>query len=321
MIMVMNLAALLPLAITVAVLLRGFQSGDANARIAVAGLLVAAAGTVVQMLALAGVIPPTVIARNAFQASVGFMLLFFVVAVTRRTWMLRRTELQQREEVLRQQLERERTEKELQHRIAETEMAALRSQMNPHFIFNALNSINTYVLRNEADLASGFLTRFARLMRLVLENSRFAEVPLQEDLEALELYLHLERVRCGERFTYGIDVDPALDPGTVLVPPLVLQPFVENAIWHGLAGLDRPGRIQLTMRRDGDEVVMSVEDNGGGRHAVHVVAGGPKKSSLATVITRERLGLIARRTGRRAEFTYADLAPGTRVEVRIPLET
>ncbi|MBK6543645.1 MAG: histidine kinase [Flavobacteriales bacterium] len=110
--------------------------------------------------------------------------------------------------------------------------------MNPHFIFNALNSINAFVQRNDPDRAGSFVTKFARVMRSVLENSRHAEVSLSEDLEALRGYMDLERMRMDKKFDFTVEVDPALDPEEVMVPPLVVQPFVENAIlaWHGGQG-------------------------------------------------------------------------------------
>src|SRR5690606_37413303 len=176
---------------------------------------------------------------------------------------------------------------------AELETQALRSQMNPHFIFNALNSINAFVQKNDPDRAGSFLTRFARLMRLVLENSRQAEVPLKDDLEALDAYLHLERVRSGEKFDYTIKVDPEIDQEDVLVPPLVVQPFVENAIWHGMNGKEGKGHITLSVSVRGDDLVMAIEDDGVGRNAPKKVeAEPPKKTSLATTITQARLDLV-----------------------------
>ena len=225
-------------------------------------------------------------------------------------------------------------EAEMQHRTehfekeaARLEIQALRSQMNPHFIFNALNSIQSFVERNDPDRAGIFLSRFARLMRLVLENSRHAEVPLRSDLEALELYLNLEQARTNDRFSYHIHVDPAIDPDLVLVPPLVAQPFVENAIWHGMAGRTDRGHIALHVRLEGDDLRFVVEDDGQGRAA----AGGrdrspgvdepalAKKTSLGTAITRARLDLVGRQKGRPAGFTYTDLPQGTRVVLTLPL--
>jgi len=213
---------------------------------------------------------------------------------------------------------RERFEKEA----ATLETQALRSQMNPHFIFNALNSINAFVQRNDQDSASSFLGKFARVMRLVLENSRHAEVPLKDDLEALRGYLDLERMRMGKKFDFSITVDPELDPEDVMVPPLVVQPFVENAIWHGMAGKEGGGHIDLRVARHGGQLRWTIEDNGSGRNAPKAppAPGAPtKKTSLGTAITRARLDLVQKQHGGKARFHYTDLAQGTRVEVDMPL--
>ena len=204
---------------------------------------------------------------------------------------------------------------------ARLETQALRAQMNPHFIFNALNSISAFVQKNEPDKAVGYLGKFARLMRLVLENSRQSEVPLKDDLEALDVYLHLERTRGGDKFDYAITVDPTIDQENTLVPPLVIQPFVENAIWHGMAGKEGKGHITLSVTRRADELIMTIEDDGVGRHAPKVVLEGvvQKKSSLATTITQARLDLVQKQKGRPAGFKYIDIEQGTRVEVSLPI--
>ncbi len=212
---------------------------------------------------------------------------------------------------------RDRFEKDAAH----LETQALRSQMNPHFIFNALNSINAFVQKNEPDRASAFLSRFARLMRLVLENSRQSEVPLKDDLEALDAYLHLERTRSGEKFDYTISVDPSIDQEETMVPPLVIQPFVENAIWHGVAGKEGKGHIKLSVSKRGDQLVMAIEDDGVGRGGPKVPQPGvlEKKNSLGTAITQARLDLVQKQKGKPAGFTYIDLPHGTRVELSLPI--
>ncbi len=218
-------------------------------------------------------------------------------------------------------MDRSRRQHRFEKDVARLETQALRAQMNPHFIFNALNSISAYVQKNEPDKAVGYVGRFARLMRLVLENSRQAEVPLKDDLEALDAYLHLERTRSGDKFDYTITVDPAIDQEETLVPPLVIQPFVENAIWHGMAGKEGQGHITLSVARRGDELVMAIEDDGVGRSAPKKPAEGTamKKTSLATTITKARLDLVQKQKGRPAGFTYVDLEQGTRVEVSLPI--
>ncbi len=212
---------------------------------------------------------------------------------------------------------------------AQLETQALRSQMNPHFIFNALNSINAFVQKNEPDKAASFLSRFARLMRLVLENSRQSEVPLKDDLEALDAYLHLERARSGEKFDYRIEVAADIDPEDVMVPPLVAQPFVENAIWHGMSGKDEKGLITLSVSRKGDQLLFAIEDDGVGRSSPKRMAsmgaadptGTGKKTSLGTAITKARLDLVRQQKGKDAGFIYVDLPQGTRVELTLPFSS
>jgi LytS/YehU family sensor histidine kinase len=120
---------------------------------------------------------------------------------------------------------------EFERKLADTEMTALRAQMNPHFIFNCLNSIKLYTLQNNPDKASDYLTKFSRLIRLVLENSRSELVTLQNELEALQLYIELEAMRFKQKVQFTIYVSPEIDQQNVCIPPLLLQPYAENAIW------------------------------------------------------------------------------------------
>jgi len=217
--------------------------------------------------------------------------------------------------------DRRRRQERFEKESATLETQALRSQMNPHFIFNALNSINAFVQKNDQDSATSYLSKFARVMRLVLENSRHAEVPLNDDLEALRGYLDLERMRMEKKFDFTITVDQTIDPEEVMVPPLVVQPFVENAIWHGMAGKEGKGHITLSVARRGSQMVWTIEDDGAGRHAKKEASplGQPmKKTSLGTAITRSRLDLVQKQHGGKAGFHYTDLPQGTRVEVEIP---
>ncbi|MBP6391944.1 MAG: tetratricopeptide repeat protein [Flavobacteriales bacterium] len=221
--------------------------------------------------------------------------------------------------------DRKRRQERFEKEAATLETQALRSQMNPHFIFNALNSINAFVQRNDQDSASSYLGKFARVMRSVLENSRHAEVSLSEDLEALRGYMDLERMRMDKKFDFTVEVDPGLDPEEVMVPPLVVQPFVENAIWHGMAGKEGQGHIRLKVEAREKQLLWIIEDDGAGRHAkkTPLPEGTPttavKKTSLGTTITRARLDLVQKQHGGKAGFKYVDLPQGTRVEVDMPL--
>jgi len=221
--------------------------------------------------------------------------------------------------------DRKRRKERARTEVAELETRVLRSQMNPHFIFNALNSINAYVRRHDAEGASTYLSKFAKVMRAVLENSRHAEVPLQEDLDALRGYIELERQRMEEKFDFTITVDPAIDPEQVMVPPLVVQPLVENAIWHGLANKAGSGHITLEVRKQGNDLIWTIEDDGVGRRALAAVTGETaagetgKRTSLGTTLTRSRLVLLQRQYGGSAELRYQDLPQGTRAEMVMPV--
>jgi len=207
--------------------------------------------------------------------------------------------------------------------VSETEMKALRAQMNPHFIFNSLNSINDYIARHDTDTATLYTTKFARLMRIVLENSEHREVSLADDLKALELYMQLEALRMGKKMQYDIVIDPEIDPEHTMVPPLLLQPFVENAIWHGLVHKKEGGHITITIGQQDGMLYCSVQDNGIGRKQSEVINAGktaPGKKSLGMKITGERIQIINRVKNAQAEVRFEDLEEGTQVLVKLPLE-
>ena len=216
-------------------------------------------------------------------------------------------------------LDRRRRKERYAKQAALLETKALRAQMNPHFIFNALNSISAFIREQQPEKAHGFIARFGRLMRLVLENSRKAEVPLGTDLEALRIYMELEQARTNEKFEFSITVDPGIDVKNVMVPPLVLQPFVENAIWHGMDGKEGQGHIELSIKQLGDQLIMAVSDDGVGRKMTVPVQDTSQKRSLGTTITRERLDLLQKQKGRPAGFQYLEQLVGTRVELTVPI--
>lgn len=203
--------------------------------------------------------------------------------------------------------------------VSDTEMKALRSQMNPHFVFNSLNSIGDYIAKNDAKSADNYLTKFAKLMRLILENSEQKEITLAEDLKALELYMQLESLRMKNKFSYEIKVDEAIDKETTLIPPLILQPFVENSIWHGLARKQGEGKILIEIKKEGEMINCIVEDNGVGRERSKAAVVTEKKS-LGMKITKARIGILNRIKKSYATVELLDLKDGTRVEVKLPLE-
>ena len=147
---------------------------------------------------------------------------FLAFVWVQRKYALKKKLLEQHELALK--------EVENEKRIAGLEMLALRSQMNPHFIFNCLNSINRFILRNDTESASNYLTKFSKLMRMVLENSKQPLIPLEEEVKCLELYIQMEQFRCKNAFTYYIKYHDNVNTDEAMIPPLLLQPFVENTI-------------------------------------------------------------------------------------------
>ena len=145
-------------------------------------------------------------------------------------------------------------------------LKSLRSQMNPHFIFNALNSVNNYISKSDERSANRFLSEFSTLMRAVLENSEEDFIPLTKELELLELYVKLEHSRFPDKFNYTIETDPSIDVAAFQIPPMLLQPYIENAIWHGLRYKEDLGFLNISLKqKDKEAIEITIEDNGIGR--------------------------------------------------------
>ncbi|HFA49675.1 MAG TPA: hypothetical protein ENJ95_11750, partial [Bacteroidetes bacterium] len=160
-------------------------------------------------------------------------------------YRFRINQIRQKEEALRKEAEFRQKEAQLKQQVAETETAILRLQMNPHFIFNSLNSINSYILKKDIGTASSYLGRFSKLIRKILDLAAEQYVTVYEEKELLELYMQTEAVRFEDKFSFEIKVDDTLDPDDILLPTMILQPFVENAIWHGISGKDGKGHITV----------------------------------------------------------------------------
>jgi LytS/YehU family sensor histidine kinase len=155
---------------------------------------------------------------------------------------------------------------DLKHQIAETEMMALRSQMNPHFIFNCINSIDAMIQSNDKYRATVYLNKFAKLIRNVLDSSKQNSVLLSKDIETLQLYVDLERFRHQNKFSVTIQVDDELMQGDYKVPPLIVQPYVENAILHGLRHSSiQDAKLNISVTKEEPYLVYIIEDNGVGR--------------------------------------------------------
>lgn len=213
----------------------------------------------------------------------------------------------------------------LRRRSSELEMLALRAQMNPHFIFNCLSAINHTILDNDTDKASDYLTRFAGLIRLVLINADKNSVTLEEELSMLKLYLDMEQLRFTDTFDYHINYDGNIQPSMVVIPSFILQPFCENAIWHGLLHKDgkRELIIDLSMKRD--VMIFSITDNGIGRAKASAVKteNGEIKKSFGIKLATERLALFNNSNKLSGSFNISDVldltgnVTGTKVTIQI----
>ncbi len=260
-----------------------------------------------------------------------FFLLMAGVFIFRSISLKRKTEKlqhEQQENNLRvQQLENEKKQAELQQQAATLEMQALRAQMNPHFIFNSLSSINHFILKNESKTASGYLTRFSRLIRMVLINSQKSLINLEDELEMLRIYLEMERLRFKNAFNYSITFLNAINSDTIYIPPLLLQPFCENAIWHGLMNKDGLGKLDIELGMENNTLYCIITDNGIGREKAEEMKSksAEKEKSMGLKITADRLSLLNAEKGIDTSYTIEDLkdeqgeAAGTRVNLKISI--
>lgn len=215
-------------------------------------------------------------------------------------------------------------------KIAETEMQALRAQMNPHFFFNSLNSIENFIMQNEKKLASDYLNKFARFIRSVLDSSYQELIEVDKDIESLQLYIDLELLRHNYKFSYCCEVDPALLSGEYHVPSLLVQPFLENAIIHGIGPSDRKDlKIRLKIVRAESRILYIIEDNGIGRDQSRAYKdfNKPFYKSVGMKITQERINIFNQDPTHTNSVKIIDLydgqqrPAGTRIEFSIKIVT
>ncbi|HSU27857.1 MAG TPA: sensor histidine kinase [Chitinophagaceae bacterium] len=218
---------------------------------------------------------------------------------------------------------------EMQQRVAELEMQALRAQMNPHFIFNCLSSINRFIFKNDNKLASDYLTRFSRLIRMVLMHSQKKLIPLEDELEMLRLYLDLERLRFKDAFDYSITTTNIVDAGAILIPPLLLQPFCENAVWHGLMNKETKGHLNIVVSEVLNEgrrtLHCIIADDGVGRKKAAEMKSksAASEKSMGLKITTERLALLNQEKNISTSYKIEDVVngnnevAGTKVQLKI----
>jgi ligand-binding sensor domain-containing protein len=225
-------------------------------------------------------------------------------------------------------IKNEKEKNQLQKRIAEIEMSALRAQMNPHFIFNCLSSINRFILTNDTEAASAYLTKFSRLIRMILDGSRSDFFSLAQEIEALRLYIDMESMRFMDSFEWYIHVEKNVQVDSTFVPPLLLQPYVENAIWHGLmqkpehAGIKK---LSVEISKKMNQLIICITDNGIGRQKALELKSksGNQNKSYGIEMTGERLQLMEKIKGLKTEIHIKNLhdkegvANGTKVIITI----
>ena len=267
------------------------------------------------------------LAQSSFQKKIliiGFICLIIVSGIIFRTILLKRKNEKNLRELAENELQIQKLES--QKKLSQLEMHALRAQMNPHFIFNSLSAINLFILENNRLQASEYLSKFARLVRLILQNSQEAFIPLERELEALQLYLELESLRFENKFSYKINTDDLLDITVIKVPPLIIQPYVENAIWHGLMQKKKAGIWKLNSIQKDELLFCKIADDGIGRKKAAELKSKSALSykSMGMSITADRIAMLQQQDQLGTHIVINDLvladgsAGGTEVIIKIP---
>jgi ligand-binding sensor domain-containing protein len=257
-----------------------------------------------------------------FWTSVWFIFLIIIIVIT-IVWSIIFTRIRR----LKAKNKDEQQRLEMGKSILELQQATSRLQMNPHFIFNSLNSIQGYIANNNTTEAKWYLSKFAKLMRLILDNAKEEFIPLSDDIYILENYLVLEKMRMNDKFDYAIVCDEKIETEAIEIPPMIIQPFVENAILHGLKHKEGRGLLEIKFSLKESLLICEVTDNGIGRNAAAELknksAAGHKSSAIN--ITEERLKRFGKVSHQEASISILDLKDlkdkgcGTKVIINIPI--
>ncbi len=221
--------------------------------------------------------------RLPFWRTIWFVIICFLIAVfLMLLFFLSRT---------RRIKQKESEKTALNKKLAEMELKALRAQMNPHFIFNVLNSIQYYIMHNENEAAQHYMSKFAKLVRLTLDNSRSTFISLEDELLLLRLYIELEKIRFEDKFDYQISISDAVNIGTIKMPNMLLQPYVENSIKHGFKEKGEKYFLDISISKQNSKIVCVIEDNGIGRENAAIISGAKKEmhSSTGTLIIKDKI--------------------------------
>lgn len=225
--------------------------------------------------------------------------------------------------------EKQKTLRKTQRDIKELKLKqqAVNALINPHFIFNSLNSIQSLINHADLSLANRYLSKFARLIRATMENATQLEVPLKQELQLLDYYLSLEVIRLDGKMTYSIEVSPEIDAMSTMVPSMLIQPYVENAVWHGITPKKGNGHITISITRSKKQYLfVKIEDDGVGMKHSKATAKKQQHKSRGVNITRERLEIIEKLTGKPVQcdviplYNESGISIGTRVEMIIPVD-
>jgi LytS/YehU family sensor histidine kinase len=267
------------------------------------------------------------LAQNSLQKKIlitGLISLIVLGGITFRTIILKRKNEKHLRELAENELQIEKLES--QKKLSQLEMHALRAQMNPHFIFNSLSAINLFVLENNRLKASEYLAKFSRLVRLILQNSQEPFIPLERELGALQLYLELESLRFENKFSYKIIIDDLVDTNLIKVPPLIIQPYVENAVWHGLMHKKEIGHLEIELYTGDEFLFCKIADDGIGRKRAAELKSKSALSykSMGMSITADRIAILQQQDQLGTHIVINDLvlpdgsAGGTEVIIKIP---
>ena len=250
--------------------------------------------------------------RNYYLVGGAFLLLIVLAVISRLLYRRKR--------------DKEQLTTEFKKQLAKAETIALRAQMNPHFIFNCLNSINSYVIDQKHETASDYLIKFSKLIRLILDNSRSETISVDKELETLKLYVILESARFDNKFACVYNIAEDVNTNTIMIPPMLLQPFVENAIWHGLMQKEGEGTITIEIKKEDEEFLnISITDDGIGREkAAELKSKSATHKSHGLKVTSQRIEMMNKLNSTGAQVHIVDLkddqgvATGTKVELIIP---
>ncbi|HVG15210.1 MAG TPA: histidine kinase [Chitinophagaceae bacterium] len=264
-----------------------------------------------------------------FLGTLGMIVLFLAILVIifyfrRSQYRLMRRNLKM--EIEKEKLQHQQTETEFQKKLADLKLSSLRSQISPHFVFNCLNSIKLYAAQNDVEAVSNYLTKFSLLIRKVLDISDRETIALSEELEVLQLYLELEAMRFKDKLQYNISIQN-IDADYIEIPPLLLQPYVENAIWHGLMNKEGGGHIDIKASVEDSFLVLLIKDDGIGRAKAAELNGksATRHKSFGMKITSDRLALINHLHKSATSVAIEDLmddtgiAAGTQVTIKIEI--